>query len=437
MEIPGFYYDKQKKKYFRIQSGNSGQNRLTNEEMKVNKALDSLEDYTQKDGTIHLPQTLHKQEINFQTKYNLKEEFIRSQLKPIKKQKTLDMEVIDFCGNQMQNIAVNSLIGNHESDRLFAVFTGDTGSVIYELSVEDIFSDDFNIDTSKHVINAFAKPNRVVDMSYKKCSNNRILSTLVHHFPNPNTINTSFSLNVLNDTEGINCMRQVYEFSEPIFSGTHFEDMNILGAEKKIYVFQPSYSGNIQIIKFTDNIMALESSSDGKFFIAGTNTGQLSCFDIRYETNRLSRRSHFKLYDKSIAYLHCLSDSYGVIVSCHDHYLCLTDLRMFTKPVLQYCSHFNDCSKIAFSVDESVDVLCSSGSDNLVRFWSISSGKLLDVYSPELENRIRSGLPTTQLSSSVWYSHSWKCLKNEFKPLMFSISGNQLNVITNESLASN
>ena len=432
MEIPGFYYDKHRKKYFKIQSGISGQN-LTKEVVKAKTALNTIDDYKRMDATIHLPQTLHKQEINCQTKYSLRDELIRSQFKSIDIQKKLNLEVIDFCGNPMKNIGVNSLIGYPESDLLFCVFTGDSGSIIYRLSVKDLFSDDFDLNESKQVINAYPIHNRVVDICYTNEPNLKALSTLVHHFPEPNTINTSFSLNVFTEfRHPLDPMRQVYEFSEPIFSATHFQDLNILGSEKHIYIFTPSSSGRMRKINLNERVTALRTNSDGRMFIAGTNKGQLASFDIR-ESYCAERKSSLQLNDKTVVYLQFLSDSNRVIASCHNNYLCLTDLRMFDKPVVQYLSHSNSCSKIGFSVDESVDVLCSSGDDNLVRFWSITSGKLLHMYCPQQEKELANPLTTSESISNVCYSHSWNCLNNQWKPLLFSMSANQLNVITNEN----
>ena len=434
MEIPGFYYDKQRKKYFRIQPGSSGQNRVTTEAVRQKTSLEAIDDYKRSDQSIHLPQTLHRHEIDFHAKYNFQEEVIRSRLKTMKKVKTYDMEVIDFCGDVMRNVSTNSLIGSPETNDLFAVMTGDSGSVIYHLPIDDLFQEEFNINDRKQFINAHSKPNRVVDISYINGSKYGLLSTIVHHFPNPTAVNTSFTLTAISDQFETHLMRQVYEFAEPIFSATHYDDMNVLGGEKLIYVFKPSYSGNIKIIKFDESISALKTSCDGKMFIAGTNKGTLVCYDVK-SIDSLTKRSELKLFDKSITSVHCLNDSNRVIASGHDHYLTLTDLRMFNKPVLQYSNHSNNCSKIPLSVDESVDVLCSVGDDNLVRFWSLGSGKLLHMFCSNDANNI--DLPSVQPLSHVWYSNSWNFLNGKSNPLMFTMNANHLNVIAVEDTEDN
>jgi hypothetical protein len=109
---------------------------------------------------------------------------------------------------------------------------------------------------------------------------------------------------------------------------------------------------------------------------------------------------------------------------------------MIDKPVLLYSNHVNECKKIPLTVDESVGIMCSSGDDNIVRFWSIKSAKLLHMYCPLNTdvNHNHNQLPSLQPLSQVSYSHSWKCLNKQFKPLIFSLAGNQFNVITTENL---
>lgn len=434
MEIPGFYYDKQRKKYFRIQPGSSGQNYLTNEAVRQKSSLEAVEDYKRSDPSILLPRTLHRHEIDFHTKYNFQEEVIRSRLKAMKPTTTYDIEVIDYCGEIMQNVNTNALIGSPESSDLFAVVSGDSGSVIYHFPIDDILQEEFNINDKKHFVNAYSKPNRVVDISFTNGSKCGLLSTIVHHFPSATAINTSFTLTAISDQFDTHLMRQVYEFAEPIFSGTHYEDMNVLGGERQIYVFKPSYSGNIKIIKLEESITALKTSCDGKLFIAGTNKGRLISYDVK-SLDSLTKRSELKLFDRSVTSVHCLQDSNRVIASCHNHYLCLTDLRMFEKPVLQYQNHSNNCSKIPLCVDETVDVLCSAGDDSLVRFWSLSSGKLLHILCPNNANK--NNLPSVQPISRISYSNSWNFLNGKSKPYLFGMNRNQLTAMTVEDIDEN
>jgi WD40 repeat protein len=433
MEIQGFYFDKQRKKYFRIESGINGQNVLTKDHLSQTRAFDSIDSYRRVDTSIHLPQSLCFQEINKRTKFNLREELIRSQLKSLKPLKRFDLEVIDFKGNLMNNICADLLICSPINDQLFAVLSGDSGSVVYHFSVKDIFDKDFDLNRNKHIMNSYPPRNRVIDISYQY--NNEMLSTLVHHFPDKTATNTSISLTRTTESSVMSPQRLVYEFPNAYFSATHFCDMNIIGGENEIRILKPSFSGQINRLQVKGNVTALKTTNDGKQFIAGTNRGELYCFDIR-ENFTFAKSSSLKLSDKSIIYLHILNDNNSVIASSHNNNISLIDFRMIDKPVLLYSNHVNECKKIPLTVDESVGIMCSSGDDNIVRFWSIKSAKLLHMYCPLNTdvNHNHNQLPSLQPLSQVSYSHSWKCLNKQFKPLIFSLAGNQFNVITTENL---
>jgi WD40 repeat protein len=330
----------------------------------------------------------------------------------------------------MNNICADLFICSPINDRLFAVLSGDSGSVVYHLSVEDIFDVDFDLNQKKHVMNSYPPRNRVIDISYQY--NNELLSTLVHHFSDDCSINTSISLTRTNQSSVMSPQRLVYEFPSAYFSATHFCDINIIGGENEIRIFKPSYSGQIKRLQVKGNVTALNTTNDGKQFIAGTNRGQLYCFDMR-ENFTFAKSSSLKLSDKSIIYLHILNDNNSVIASSHNNNISLIDFRMIVKPVLLYPNHVNECTKIPLTVDESVGVMCSSGDDNIVRFWSIKNAKLLHMFCPLDTDANHNQLPSLQPLSQVSYSHSWKCLNKQFKPLIFSLTANQFNVMTTEN----
>ncbi|XP_054163943.1 uncharacterized protein LOC128961709 [Oppia nitens] len=416
MDIPGFYYDKQKKKYFRIggAAASSGPSCVTSHEVNKRKKIDeTLSTFKKCDQSVHLPQTLYKQEINFHTKYNLQEEVLRSHLKSIQTIATTQLEVIDFRGENMKNITVDALIGSPTDDQLFTVLTGDSGSVVYQIPVEDIFND-CKVDVWRQIIGAFPVRNRVIDIDYNK----GVMSTLVHHHINSQMARTSYTLTTINGLD-VHPVRSSFEFEGYLFSATHTDDSIILGDEKLIKFYNRENLVILTPIKTKNNVLVMKTSDDGKCLLSGSNKGQLCYYDIRDDYKKKTKPLMQTISNsKSIVFTSILSDKNTVIVSSHDHSLCRCDLRMFNKPIVKYSNHRNDCSKIEFSVDESAGVLCSSGDDCLVRFWSLQTGKLLHIINPFTDNEdqsIKNQLPSTR----VCYSHSWKCLNKQFKALIY------------------
>lgn len=64
------------------------------------------------------------------------------------------------------------------------------------------------------------------------------------------------------------------------------------------------------------------------------------------------------------------------------------DLRT-RKSVFQYPNHHSLYKKLTFNLDESSDILCAPGEDNITRLWSVKEGKLL--HSLPLPNRDHCG----------------------------------------------
>ncbi|GIX87457.1 uncharacterized protein CEXT_704521 [Caerostris extrusa] len=65
-----------------------------------------------------------------------------------------------------------------------------------------------------------------------------------------------------------------------------------------------------------------------------------------------------------------------VMEICYTVAFTVVDLRI-KKATFQYPNHYSLYKKLVFSLNESVNVLCASGEDNITRLWSLKEGKLL------------------------------------------------------------
>lgn len=80
------------------------------------------------------------------------------------------------------------------------------------------------------------------------------------------------------------------------------------------------------------------------------------------------------------------------VVSGDESCLKLFDRRFFltrngmTVPVVSYAEHRSKNLPYQVNLDASTDMLVSSGVDGMVRFWNISSGKLLHLIEPFKDN---------------------------------------------------
>ncbi|XP_046913639.2 uncharacterized protein LOC124494505 [Dermatophagoides farinae] len=75
----------------------------------------------------------------------------------------------------------------------------------------------------------------------------------------------------------------------------------------------------------------------------------------------------------------CKLDENRMIISATNHYLAQYDKRMFgrkAKPVVEYGKHYNTSHFHQINIDRKRNLIISSGSDDIVRFWNIDNGQL-------------------------------------------------------------
>ena len=79
------------------------------------------------------------------------------------------------------------------------------------------------------------------------------------------------------------------------------------------------------------------------------------------------------------------------VVSADESFLKLYDVRMFSrskdgnyrvKPLINYSEHVSTHHIHQINLDPTTGLLVCSGSDNMVRFWNISTGKMVHIFQP-------------------------------------------------------
>ncbi|GIY65677.1 uncharacterized protein CDAR_81851 [Caerostris darwini] len=155
-------------------------------------------------------------------------------------------------------------------------------------------------------------------------------------------------------------------------SWNSFQQRFAIGADRCFYLHDyQSFSKRIDLPK--GQPYSLDFNSNGNMLYCGLHSGDLLCFDLREETKVPSLTVPLS---KNISYIKLLSDEQTVIASGFNSVLLNVDLRI-KKATFQYPNHYSLYKKLVFSLNESVNVLCASGEDNITRLWSLKEGKLL------------------------------------------------------------
>ncbi|XP_015782072.1 DDB1- and CUL4-associated factor 4 [Tetranychus urticae] len=432
MQIDGFYYDPIKKRHFRILNNNKFHPLINTQVKSEVKPSGPMKNFCSELSRLHINRS----------SFNVQECLLSARFAQMECTKINTLEVNDFRGNPMKNINCDYLIGEPENDSLYGVWSSPegTGSIIQRLKVSNNSErSDRQFDwRSRSMINSFPSGSKVEDLCMVQITGSpcSAVMCLTNHCKKDLTTYSSLGIYYLsNDTQIENHLQTEdcslnYEFWEPAYSCCpHTLQTLAIGGNKHIRLFTPLYintnrtSNDHTLLEVKGKATSLKFSQDGKRLYAGTNNGYLVSFDV---TNK-KRIETCNLKTKTIAYLHPLKNGNQLIVSCHDSKLLLMDNRNSRSPIITYSDHVNDCKKIPVSVDESVDVLCSSGQDYKIRLWSLKSGKLLHEIPPP-ENQFSNPMVDDPTMLYSWYSQSWKSLKGEPRPMIFTCMKDKISI---------
>lgn len=369
------------------------------------------------------------------------ESLLRGRLSQVTCIDSKKVELFNYRGMPIKQANCDYLIGDPEHDAVYGVWTkndpnDETGSVVQRFTFSGLpqtSQDREQVDVSYQMVNAFPPHNYVRELSLVTiperpfsalmCLTNHCkkdMSTCsslgIYHLSNDNNIRNRVR------SEDFNCN---YEFWEAVYScASHTAQTIAIGCTRHVRLFTPEESSGannhnlLQLAKTSNsNIKAtsLRFSHSGRLLYCGSNQGHVFVFDVRNK----SSIAKLALKSKTTEYIYALKDENQIIVSCHDHKLCLVDIRRMDSPVFDYPGHVNDCRKIPVSVDEGVGVVCSSGQDHRIRFWFVKTGNLL-CEMPVPTSEFFSPISKMFNLNHAWYSQSWNMLKGRPKPLIIT-----------------
>ncbi|XP_064489424.1 DDB1- and CUL4-associated factor 4-like [Ornithodoros turicata] len=428
-DLPGFYYDKEKRRYFRIVPGQNNNNPITNTSIKRKEAAEAgiqLSETSRKRSFSAIPKSLASLQLG-----SLQNVGFTSNLRSLKMASlTLSAET-DFTTVSRDVVAsLGSSDGIEESTYLvgyprksIAVGSwatraqrGQRGCMIRAVSVgEDCIE-------PEAVVNVHPK-HRVVDLCITE-EDNQVLVTYVcvntgDFTGTPYTIVSTSALaphphQELNARE----TRELDLDAAWCCARDFYNHRTAVGLERKIEVFQKESSQSTVLQTGKENPFSLRFNEAGNLLYGGSNKGSLFCFDLRGPPS--SNRVTSLHMGRGISYLSLLRSEEAVLGSGYDGKLFMVDLKQRSM-LHQYEGHSNDGMKIPLSFDTVNDMLCSTGQDRVTRFWQLNVGEgshnpIAAVLAPEQGQQPWS-----------WYSSSWSrtlgrsalCLTSGIKGYMY------------------
>ncbi|KAG8182376.1 hypothetical protein JTE90_010739 [Oedothorax gibbosus] len=154
-------------------------------------------------------------------------------------------------------------------------------------------------------------------------------------------------------------------------------------------------------------VRSIEFNKRGTLIYIGVHTGHVQLLDNR--TRDIVFRK--KVGNIGIDEVVLLYNEENLICEAFDGKLFNVDLRMM-RPICHYYGHLHSPShKVPFSLSESNDLLCATGTDNVTRLWSLSTGgnPMKLVQPPKKEHPCRSWLVSDGCKFLVYQYQREKC----------------------------
>lgn len=391
-EIPGFYYDKVKKRYFRLVPGNNNFNPVTTETVRFREMSESNKSAAAKRemSLVHFTDRLRSGGVSDGWyRYKVAED----RLARLRNVLTQDFSVgddeaersgggHDGCSFLLTHPEMSELVGFCFDDNMEAIKLmkwklamkrpsgGDEEDGLEQTTLQK--SKSTWCFTGKVTDVCLAKTEQHVDCALFcsvgswNSSSKAVMVALVDplfHDPDDTEFHISFELG----------RSAVWSCAwSPNTQSVAF------GLEGKSLVMDGFTMAQQHIHNKKQNTLAVCFSSTGRELYSGTNKSAIVCSDLRESADRHCTYS-FPV-QAPVTHMQLLPE-HTLLISGHQNQLCTIDLRA-RKCLQTYPGHVNQHQKIHATVDFNEDVLCSAGQDSVVRIWSLSAGKLLKEVPP-------------------------------------------------------
>lgn len=166
-----------------------------------------------------------------------------------------------------------------------------------------------------------------------------------------------------------------------------------VGMEKKIEMFTTQGSANSIVRIPGENVFVLENDGDNQLLV-GTNKGNVHTVDVRSRKVESTVKIGAALSNLKISQNHLVASGY-------DHTLMLFDRRNAKEALTTFEAHQNDCRPhLSLQLHDRLNVVAATGSDNVIRIWSLKDFQLTSTISDE--KFVSSDVPPCFVINDSW-----------------------------------
>nr|XP_033809139.1 DDB1- and CUL4-associated factor 4 [Geotrypetes seraphini] len=408
-ELPGFYYDPEKNRYFRLLPGNNNCNPLTKESIQQremeSKRLRLLEEDQQRKKTIRTGLNslfLHqKRQLGLLNSTSYCRRVHELKVNCMQRQKVEIRSPPEFFYRTGAN-PFQLLLADTACETVFAVNAFDCGWYYYGIiTLDSLWNDHLQV-------------NRCNNLNFTKQKINAACWASVTH-PNSHLLLCFMGTADTPGSVGLLPVSQLSIFSEDLSEllcsvkismawscawclNPQVDSCFSKGLTRRVYVTNVA-TGHSQTFPTQSDVLAQQFSTRTPVLYNGCRSGEIFSIDLRQHREK-GRRKHVHFFHNSaVTSLKILQDENYMLASDMAGKIKLWDLRT-RKCVKQYEGHNNQYAHLPLHVNEEAGLLAAVGQDCYTRIWSLQDSKLLRTI-PSPYPTAKDSIPNVVFSSHL------------------------------------
>ncbi|CAN7988514.1 unnamed protein product [Ixodes hexagonus] len=415
-DLPGFYYDAEQKRYFRLLPGCNRNNPITRATLRAKKAEEDCRQIVRASlqrNSCPLPQSLTSLQLGRLENNRFTHSVHSAQMTSLQLASQLDLSTaadrddVESSGGIISGVEeCTYLIGHPEANLLVGAWAtktpnGQRGSLVRTLNVtRDGIKPGriVNVHPRHKVVDVCIAARNGQPHTLYACVNTDCTTT-------PSSFVSLHPVGPISNPRGYDSSETREYCDSAVWCCAVSPDLSktAVGLERGAEVYYGDRDLPTKVWTRGENPLSLGFSADGNLVYAGTHKGNVLCVDLR---DRPGATCAYEVaVGRGVSYLGLVRPGDTLLASAYDGRLVSIDLST-RKVVHTFRGHYNNGAKIPFSFDLTDRTLCSAGQDRVVRLWRLSAQ---DADVPPLTAL----MPPKEAGSHQpwsWYSSAWNGL---------------------------
>lgn len=408
-ELPGFYFDPEKNRYFRLLPGHNNCNPLTREQLlekerekQRKKSLVEDENPRKKAprAGLNMSLLLQKRQCSVFSSKSYCRSVHEVKVSGMRRHK-LDVLSTDNSSPNTDNFRL--IVGDSSCERVFTVNDVSHGGAKYGImNFSSSSQGSLNVEMCDNLFFTNRKVNSVCWASVNY-PDSHVLLCLVGAADTPGCVSllpASLYSNSNPDQPGMLCSFKIATaWSCAWCLNPQFDKTFSTGLSRRI-ILKDAENGRTQTYSVASDVLAQQFALKVPVLFNGCRSGEIFSFDLRQRSRKGQSWKASRFYQESaITSIRLLQDENYLLAADMLGQIKLWDVRG-SKPVQQYKEHYNEHAYLPIHVSEPEGLVLAVGQDCYTRIWSLKDGHLLRTI-PSPHPAANDSIPSIVFSSNL------------------------------------